>query len=123
MAEPTLTDIMAELHRIDLQNQQQTSLLNALAIGVQLMSKPVSDTKASVDDLAAKTDAFIAAVTPAIAAIQAKLDAALAQIASGDPSPADVVILQSTLTEAQDEAAKVVAATQALGTPTPPPAP
>jgi len=127
MADPTIADVIALLRRIDLEQQQQNSLVNALSFGVQIMSQTADNTKASVDTLAGKVDAFIAAVQPAIGNLQTKLDAAVAQvtqlqqqIASGEPSPADAAELQATITEAAAESAKVDAALAALNPPATP---
>lgn len=122
VAAPTLTDVMAALHRIDQQNQQQTSLLTALTVGVQLMSQPVTDTAAAVTALDSKVDTLIALVQPALATLSAELAAAQAQVAAllaGDA--ADASALAGTIAEAQAEAVKVQTAIDALTPVTPTP--
>lgn len=122
VADPTLSDVMAALHRIDLQNQQQTSLLIALTNGVQLMSQPVTDTAAAVSALDTKVDTLIAAVTPALQTLRDSLAAALAQVAAlqaGDA--ADAAALGETIAAANTEAGKVQAAIDALNPPAPAP--
>lgn len=121
VAAPTLTDVMAALHRIDQQNQQQTSLLTALTVGVQLMSQPVTDTAAAVSALDAKVDTLIALVQPALATLSAALAAAQAQVVSllaGEA--ADASALAGTIAEAQAEAVKVQTAIDALTPPVTP---
>lgn len=119
--EALLTSVDAKLNRIDLQNQQQTSLLVALTTGVQIMTQIATDTQAAVTALDAKVDTFIAAVNPALDALRAALAAAQAEVArlTADAA-ADTTTLQATIADANAETAKVQAAIDAL---TPPPAP
>lgn len=119
--EALLTQMVPKLERIDLQNQQQTSLLAALTTGVQIMSQIATDTQSAVVALDAKTDQLIAAIQPAIATLTQQLAAAQAQIlALQADAAADTTTLQATIAEAQAQTAEVQAALDAL---TPPPAP
>lgn len=119
MAAPTQLDrIEAKLTRIDLEQQQQNALLNAISLGVQIMSSTADNTAASVDNLDAKVDTLLALVTPSIQALRDALAAAQAQVASlqaGDA--ADAAKLSGTIAAADVEAAKVQAAIDALTPP------
>jgi hypothetical protein len=119
MAAPTQLDrIEAKLSRIDLEQQQQNALLNAISLGVQIMSQTADSTAASVDNLDAKVDTLLALVTPSIQALRDALAAAQAQVDSlqaGDA--ADAAKLSGTIAAADAEAAKVQAAIDALTPP------
>jgi septal ring factor EnvC (AmiA/AmiB activator) len=129
MADPTLADVMAAIanlatavHRVDLQNQQQTALLAALTTGVQIMSQTADQTATAVADLDAKVDALIGLVQPSIQTLRDQLAAAQAQVTAlqaGDA--ADAATLSATIAAAQAEASKVQAAIDGLSTPAPTP--
>ena len=128
MADLTLADVMAALaslasavHRVDLQNAQQTGLLVALTNGVQIMNATADQTAAAVAALDAKVDAFIAAVQPAVTTLQQALAAAQQQIAAlqaGDTAAA--ATLGTTVEAAVAETVKVQAAIDALTPPSTP---
>lgn len=129
MAAPTLADVMAQLatlvaavHRVDLQNQQQTALLAALTTGVQIMSQTADQTASTVADLDAKVDTLLSLVQPSIQSLRDQLASAQAQIAAlqaGDA--ADAATLSATISAAQVETAKVQAAIDQLTPPAPTP--
>lgn len=120
MADPTQLDrIEALLHRVDLEQQQQTSLLAALTTGVQIMSATADQTKTAVDALDAKVEQFLALVAPTVTSLQQSLataQALIAQLQAGDAAAATT--LGTTVDAAVAETAKVQAAIDAL---TPPP--
>lgn len=120
MAAPTQLDrieaaiaaLAAKATRIDLEQQQQTNLLNAISTGVQIMSMTADQTSAALD---AKVDNLIAAIQPGLQVLRDQLAAAQTQIAdlqAGDA--ADVVTLTATIAAAQAETAKVQTAIDAL---------
>jgi septal ring factor EnvC (AmiA/AmiB activator) len=119
--EAAIAALKAELDIVRSQNNQQTSLLNAISTGVQIMSDIATSTDAAVTDLDAKVDTFLAAVSPTIQGLRDALAAAQAQVAAlqaGDA--ADAALLGGTLAHAQAEAAKVQAAIDALTPPATP---
>lgn len=95
------------------------------------MTQIATDTAAAVAAENTKVDALIAAIQPAIQSLRDALTAAQAQAATLQTQlsavqadqAADATTLQTTLAAANDEAGKVQAALDALGTPTPPAAP
>lgn len=77
MAEPTLSDVMARLATIELEQRQQTALLTALVTGGQLMSTNLDTLNAALDALNTATSQEAAL----LAADGAKLDKVQALIA------------------------------------------
>jgi septal ring factor EnvC (AmiA/AmiB activator) len=103
----------------DLSDRQQLLLLLER---ISAMSQVAADTQTAVTALDSKVDALIAAVTPAVQALRDQLAAAQAQLAGLQAdAAADVTTLQGTIAAAQNEAAKVDAAIQSLGSTTPAP--
>lgn len=70
MAEPTLSDVMARLATIELEQRQQTALLTALVTGGQLMANNLDTLNAALDALNTATSQEAAL----LAADGAKLD-------------------------------------------------
>ena len=102
MAEPTLSDVMAalaafrsdtasKLARIDLQNQQQTALLNSLSIGAQIMS-------AEMDTLTAQVTANTSVEQSALTLIQG----IAAQVADAAGDRTKSLALANTLKSSAD---------------------
>jgi septation ring formation regulator EzrA len=130
MADPTLADVMAAIanlatavHRVDLQNQQQTALLAALTTGVQLMSDQVESEVAAEHVLAGKVDLLLAAFADAKTAngtLQASIAALTAQI---QQLQADGVITAADADKLTAATAEMAAKSAAIDTALTPPAP